>query len=315
MSQTLTIITYPEISLVYNLLKDNYVEDDTLCFHYRMEFLQWLLKDALCVGFINESKELVGFLSGTPTTINGKQMLSINLLCLHKSIRAQRLTPVLIEELTKIAKPINCAIYTSGTLLKNPIISVRYWHKPLQKPLTGSLTGSSSGSSTGSLTGFRRMESSDIDQTYDIFNNFQKGMSISVSYDKDMFKHWFLPRKDIISSYVVEDSGNIIAFCSYYHMQIKNKFNDEISNVAYSFYNISKEVSMSLLMNNVLASARDEGLDMYTCLEIMDTSFFKDLEFIPGTGTLNYYFHNYSLGFSSDVSSGVSPETLGIVLM
>lgn len=98
---------------MYNLLKENYVEDDDNMFRfdYSIDFLRWALsppgyhKDWI-VG-VKVNKTLVGFISGIPVTLaiendeNTVKMTEINFLCVHKKIRAGRLAPVLIKEITR----------------------------------------------------------------------------------------------------------------------------------------------------------------------------------------------------------------------
>jgi glycylpeptide N-tetradecanoyltransferase len=98
---------------VYNLLKENYVEDaeSTFRFDYPIEFIRW----ALCVpGFNKEwhlgvrastNKKLLAFISGTPSKMNVNtvtvKMAQINYLCVNKKLRLKRLAPLLIKEVTR----------------------------------------------------------------------------------------------------------------------------------------------------------------------------------------------------------------------
>jgi len=54
---------------------------------------------------MKSNKKLCGFISGIPLhlRVNGKKikMTEINFLCVHKKLRANRLTPVLIKEITR----------------------------------------------------------------------------------------------------------------------------------------------------------------------------------------------------------------------
>ena len=51
-------------------------------------------------------------------------MVEINFLCVHKKLRAKRLAPVLIREITR---RVNCqgrfqAVYTAGVVLPTPVV-------------------------------------------------------------------------------------------------------------------------------------------------------------------------------------------------
>jgi glycylpeptide N-tetradecanoyltransferase len=90
---------------VYELLKENYVEDseNSFRFDYPVEFLRWAL---LVPGYekewhvgvrISKTQKLYAFISGIPvkTQVLDKQvkMAEINYLCVHKKLRSKRLAP------------------------------------------------------------------------------------------------------------------------------------------------------------------------------------------------------------------------------
>jgi glycylpeptide N-tetradecanoyltransferase len=102
-----------ECKEVYDLLTQNYVEDDDNMFRfdYSVKFLQWALtppgyyKDWLFGVRGGKKNKLFGFISGIPVhmNVNGKNVLmaEINFLCVHKNLRTKRLAPVLIKEVTR----------------------------------------------------------------------------------------------------------------------------------------------------------------------------------------------------------------------
>ena len=130
---------------VYNLLTHHYVEDDDACFRfdYKIPFLRW----ALCppgtpadwiIGVRGGKKQrLFGFITGIPVTmnVNGKtvKMAEINFLCVYKDLRAKRLAPVLIKEITRRVNLTNIwqAVYTAGITLPTPVSNTQYWHRSL----------------------------------------------------------------------------------------------------------------------------------------------------------------------------------------
>jgi glycylpeptide N-tetradecanoyltransferase len=61
------------------------------------------------------------------------QMAEVNFLCVHKKLRAHRLAPVLISEVTRRVNVTNIwqAVYTAGKVLPKPIASCKYWHRNL----------------------------------------------------------------------------------------------------------------------------------------------------------------------------------------
>ena len=98
---------------MYELLTQNYVEDDDAMFRfdYSIPFIRWAVMPPtykpewlICVRG-GKKKKMFGCITGIPVqmSVNGKQveMAEINFLCVHKGLRAKRLAPVLIKEVTR----------------------------------------------------------------------------------------------------------------------------------------------------------------------------------------------------------------------
>ena len=74
-------------------------------------------------------------------TLNGINVkcAEINFLCVHKGLRAKRLAPILIKEITRRVNLDNIwqAIYTAGAKIPTPVTGATYWHRSLNvKKLT-----------------------------------------------------------------------------------------------------------------------------------------------------------------------------------
>ena len=70
-------------------------------------------------------------------------MVEINFLCVHKKLRAKRLAPVLIREITR---RVNCkgifqAVYTAGVVLPKPVGTCRYQEQIFTSPESSSVSG------------------------------------------------------------------------------------------------------------------------------------------------------------------------------
>jgi glycylpeptide N-tetradecanoyltransferase len=130
---------------LYNLLTTNYVEDDDAMFRfdYSVPFLRWALlppgqpAEWLCGVRGGKKQRLFGFISGIPIHmgLNKKvlKMAEINFLCVHKDLRAKRLAPVMIKEITRRVNLHNIwqAVYTAGVTIPTPIANATYWHRSL----------------------------------------------------------------------------------------------------------------------------------------------------------------------------------------
>ena len=217
---------------VYELLTANYVEDDAAVFRfdYSAAFLNWALKapgwttDWHLGVRVKASKKLVGFITGIPANLFIHQtelrMAEINFLCVHKKLRSKRLAPVLIKEITRRINltGIFQAVYTAGVYLPKPFSSCRYYHRSLN-PKKLIETGFSALQRDMTmpktirlyklpekplLEGFRKMEESDVTQATLLLSQYLQKLDIAPNFSEDEFKHWLLPVKDVVYSYVVE---------------------------------------------------------------------------------------------------------------
>ena len=130
---------------LFDLLTQNYVEDDDNMFRfaYSVPFLRWATMvpgyhEDWIVGVRScKSGKLMACITGIPQLMKVRSdtmpMAEINFLCVHKKLRAKRLAPVLIKEVTRRInlKGIFQAVYTAGVVLPKPVASCRYWHRSL----------------------------------------------------------------------------------------------------------------------------------------------------------------------------------------
>ena len=112
-------------------------------FKYSVAFMRWALatpgyyKEWIIGVRVIKNKKLVGFISGIPVTVVVNEqklpMAEINFLCVHKKLRAKRLAPVLIKEVTRRInlKKIWQAIYTAGKYIPTPFTEALYYHRSL----------------------------------------------------------------------------------------------------------------------------------------------------------------------------------------
>ena len=112
-------------------------------FDYSKEFLRWALlppngNPRWIVGVRGGARQkLYGCITGIPVTMkfDGREVMcaEINFLCVPKSLRAKRLAPILIKEITRRVNRCNIwqAVYTAGALIPTPITGATYWHRSL----------------------------------------------------------------------------------------------------------------------------------------------------------------------------------------
>ena len=118
-------------------------------------------------------------------------------------------------------------------------------------------------------------------------------------FSGDEIEYWFLPRKNIIHSFVKEDQdGNITDFTSFYVVDITNK--EVRKKWCYIYFNIATSFSSEELFENSLLLANQNGIDIYVCNTINNYEslcqkyqFSLNLDANDSYGTVKYYFNNF----------------------
>lgn len=329
-------------SEVYNLLANNYVEDDEnmFRFNYSKEFLQWALRPpgyyrSWHIGVrVKASKKLVAFITGVPARMRAKdnvvKMAEVNFLCVHKKLRSKRLAPVMIKEVTRRVHLENIwqAAYTAGVVLPTPITTCQYWHRTLNPKKLIEVGFSRLGPRmTMSRTiklyklpdspvtpGFRKMELHDVPAVTRLLRDYLQKFIVAPDFDENDVEHWLLPKENVVDSFLVEspETRDVTDFCSFYTLpsMILGHKNYSTLKAAYSYYNVSTRTPLLQLMNDALIMAKKNGYDVFNALNLMENgTILRELKFGPGDGQLHYYLYNYQL------SRGILPSELGLVLL
>lgn len=324
--ETLNIDDDEQLKELYKLLNENYVEDDDNMFRfdYSPEFLRWALQPP---GWVKEwhagvrvtkSRKLVGFISAIPATIRVKDKVlnavEINFLCVIKKLRAKRMAPVLISEITRRVNlnGIFQAVYTAGVVIPKPIGTCRYWHRSLNpkklietkfSPLSPRMTLQRTVKlyklpECQRLPNFRKLDEKDSKKVHAMLEDYLSKFDLAPVFTLEEFEHWFLPRPHVVDSFVVDTPGKgITAFCSYYTLPSTVMHHPTYKHIlaAYSYYNVpSEHVSLKDIMQDALITAKNAGYDVYNALDLMENkTFLEDLKFGVGDGNLNYYLFNW----------------------
>lgn len=327
---------------VYNLLTNNYVEDDEnmFRFNYSKEFLRWALHPpgyykTWHIGVrVKTSKKLVAFITGIPARMRVRDaivsMAEVNFLCVHKKLRSKRLAPVMIKEVTRRVHLENIwqAAYTAGVVLPTPITSCQYWHRSLNPKklidvgfsrlgprMTMSRTMKLYKLPDATVTpGFRKMELRDVPAVTRLLRAYLLEFVVAPDFDELDVEHWILPKDDVVDSYVVEspETHKITDFCSFYTLpsSILGHPTHSTLKAAYSYYNVSTNTPLLQLMNDALIVAKQKDFDVFNALDVMhNEGFLKELKYGPGDGKLHYYLYNYR------IKHILRPSELGLVLL
>jgi glycylpeptide N-tetradecanoyltransferase len=210
------------------------------------------------------SGKLLAFISGIPLALRVREKTlncsEVNFLCVHKKLRAKRLTPVLIKEITRrcYVEGTFQAVYTVGSLLPTPVSTCRYFHRAIdwEKLYDVGFSPLPHGSTkqrqviryklpdTTSTPGLREMQAKDVDVALDLLQRYLARMDLAQVFTKEEFIHWMAPtekpQEQVVWTYVVEDpeSKKITDFFSFYNLEstvIGNKKHNVVK-AAYLFY-------------------------------------------------------------------------------
>lgn len=264
-----------EIKEVYTLLTHHYVEDDNAMFRfsYSEAFLDWALKSPdwkkawhIGVRAKGPSKLLVATIFGIPTKLRVREnvldVVEINFLCIHKKLRAKRLAPVLIKEITRRChlEGVYQAVYTAGVVLPTPVGTCRYYHRSLDwlklyevgfSPLPpgrskSQMVARNALPANTSTKGWREMEVGDIDAVLDLLGRYLKRFDLAQEFTREEVEHWFVSvqkgEERVVWTFVVEDemTGKITDLVSFYCLESsvigeKSKVHEKVR-AAYLFY-------------------------------------------------------------------------------
>lgn len=236
-----------EAEEVYNLLKNNYVEDDDhmFRFEYSIPFLRWVLCSSNYVPgwhfgiWAAKDKKLLAFISGIPVKINVRgtvlKMAEINYLCVHSKLWNKRIAPALISEVTRRVnlKETWQAIYTAGVEIPKPLTTAQYYHRNINvkrlvefkfasiKPGT-SLAGNVKLyklPDTPAIAGIWKMVKKDAKAVHELLTTYLKKFAVHQEFSYEEVVWSLLPKDGVIYSYVVESPENVITdFISFYSL-------------------------------------------------------------------------------------------------
>lgn len=293
-------------------LKENYIRDDFFEFHYSKELVKWATyKDDWNITIREkQTSEITGFISGVPLNvrINDKtvKMFQINFLCISEKLRNIYLAPLLIKEITRRInlQDIWQAVYTVVKKLPTPITKVKYWHRLINVKKLNRVGFSNAREQAYRILGtsqFREMTEHDIPRVTQMLRDHLNQFKLSLEIDESYVKHWILPRKDTVYTYLNDEKDQ---FATFYSLDYVHKPSGETIKQAYTFYNVGNCLKDAIIM------ARNRGFDVYNCVNIgVDDEELREHKFMEGTGHNHYYLWNWK------INEEIKPKDIGFVII
>lgn len=305
-----------EIEELCEFLKENYIRDEFFEFHYSKELVKWTIQPPgyrdewnLAIRKKNDNK-LIAFMSGIPLRVRTNEktinMLQINFLCVSEQLRDAKFTPILIGELKRRMnlQDIWQAVYTVVKRLPTPITKVKYWHRLINVKKLNHVGFSNTREQAHRILGtsqFREMTIDDIPRVTRMLQEHLKKFKLSLDIDESYVKHWILPRKDTVYTYLSDEKDQ---FATFYSLDYIHKPSGETIKQAYTFYNVGNCLKDAIIM------ARNRGFDVYNCLNVgVDDEELREHKFIEGTGHNHYYLWNWKL------CEEIKPKDIGFVMI
>jgi glycylpeptide N-tetradecanoyltransferase len=263
-----------DLNDVTKLIKENYKDkcDANIYLEYSYEFMKWYLEDCTIGIMLYFQEELIGFISGNEILFkckNGKNVfLAVNFLVLKLGHRNLTLAPLLISHLTSIANNIGIysAIFTGGKSFCFEFVKINYFHRPIniKKLQEARYLYYYEEKETNSNVKLRLANENDIEQLNILYDKESNKFLFSEITTQRNMKKMFMPIKDVLVTYVKEESSSIVGYITYFFVNTRLTYSDVSIKCAYVYHWSSDEIR-SLLDSSFLL-LKEDNVDVVNCL-------------------------------------------------
>lgn len=319
-----------DLEELYALIRNHYIgsREENMFLGYSRDFLKWDL-DAIkcfpeyaCVLKFKEdeniAERIVGFIYGKERhiVVGEKEMklLGVNYFCLHTEHRKLGLAPVLIKEITRRAhqKNTTVAIFTGAKGFQFSFCRLQYFHRPINVLKLAELDFIPTYMNRYGrfrvekpIKKMRPMRVEDVDGLLAIYNKECRNYEVYEIIDRNTFLHNFLPRKDVIYTYVVDDDV-VREFVSFFIIDTVCSGSPESIKTAYLYYYASPEPER--LVEDLVHTLKELEIDLLNLLNMgKNKEIVQNPAYLSGTGYLHYSFYNFQ-------TNKVDPEKLFFVM-
>jgi len=304
------------IETALTFINENYVSSETSKLIYDAALLKYFLIDSILIFFYPKGKTdtIVGLIIGKRKRItienNTHDMVDVNFLCLQKRLRNLHLAPYLIGVLTKetvLKLNISLAYYTIAAHINSPCFAKKQmYHRPIN--ITQLVKG-----------GFFKVPVSEYEKIYNdfqtektpVYNEYvthelqQKLTKLINNYSKQTYKIYDDKSiLDMLSSpafhnFTFYEYDEPVDFVSFFKIESYNNKLDASYKNGYLFVVALKSQEPTHLKAIFDSIARyclqNNILDVLTLTDIFVNTVYSKMQFIPGTGILNYYMFNMDM--------------------
>lgn len=308
-----------DIKELTSFLNHNYIEDRNGLFRtvYDENLLKWILTYPtnnlhLCVR-TKKSKKIVGFISMQTILVQlyeeEYKTCEINFLCVHKKIRLNKLTPVMIDELLKrcvdmLDYQTYTSVFSSMNYIPTPVSlnSVKIYHRPINIEKLMEYNYCSPANNDGdkdrivdyyriykhSKSTLVKLNSTHVDKVLELLNNYMTRYNYYQKYLKNEFIHTFLDNDHMCSYVYVDDDGEVKDFISYYKTKTIVLNEKKYINEGHLYLYTSVNNTIYKLFNELLVNMASDDIDVVIVMNIMENSIIIEDKFEKGE---HYYYY------------------------
>jgi glycylpeptide N-tetradecanoyltransferase len=132
------------------------------------------------------------------------------------------------------------------------------------------------------LKGIRPMKKSDAGAVRDLLNNYGEHFMVRQVWSKKEVEHFFMPKDNVIYSYVVETDEKVTDFFSFYSLPssiLKHPVHKTLR-AAYSYYIAVTKNSIKDIFECAIIIAKNEGFDVFNSLDVMENKKVFEVRFV-----------------------------------
>lgn len=308
-----TMLNVSHLSEIYYLINHHYQEDNDHLTRtvYSKDYLYWYLRNAKIILGLTCNKKLIGLVTATIITIkiNDRtfELPKIDLLCLQKKVRKCGLMSMLINELNNqiILDGYYNAVFCTSIKNSKLFCSQERYIVPLNYEKLceiGFLEEGLDPLPKIQNNPFHLMKESDIPTVTLNLNQSLSKFPVKQIFDEKAVHHYFLPKKNIVYSFVIRSEDDITDFVSvqknYMYCLEKEKM-ISTAYLTYSFHSMDITDLFYFLMDKLITYRFDQL--------IFNQNYQPDITKFKLDTNANYYLYNLH-------SDEISPDDMGLNL-
>uniref|UniRef100_A0A915E3T7 Glycylpeptide N-tetradecanoyltransferase n=1 Tax=Ditylenchus dipsaci TaxID=166011 RepID=A0A915E3T7_9BILA len=183
------------------------------------------------------------------------------------------------------------AVFVSKVAVAKPIATCRYWQRPLnpEKLINAGILRLSRSITCKQALNLYELTCQETDlllpkikvlgkhhlvSAFSLFTQYSEKHDLTACFTLTEFEHMFMPRSEIVYTYVIENDKEVTDFVSFYclPMILPNNGIEYVIRTAYSLYNIAATVPLDQLLKAIMSIATKNNIDAFTVTDAMENS-------------------------------------------